>query len=159
MGKYSDYASRKVKKDENDDVSSENETSGVGPASISVGVQRIAVSELPNILNEEVKTEKRFSANIPYLDDCFEDLESGKKGFTKGQITLVTGDKGLGKSTLLLQLLDGLTASGCFTILATNEQTKNDMILMARRIQLKAGINIVVDDKTKASEIVQWVDF
>jgi predicted ATP-dependent serine protease len=118
--------------------------------------KRLSQSDLPNVLNESYIEKKRIAPGIPYLDDCFVSAESGKKGFEVGSVTIVTGEKGLGKSTLALQLLDGFTAAGCLTIMATNEQSKVDILGMLKRLSLKNGINIVLDSPTKAQEICMY---
>ncbi|SEW23117.1 DNA repair protein RadA/Sms [Ruminococcaceae bacterium KH2T8] len=48
----------------------------------------------------------RFSTGIPALDDLF------GGGITNGSVTLVGGEPGIGKSTLLLQMADSLKAEG-----------------------------------------------
>lgn len=123
-----------------------------------VVAQRVSTKKLPNILSERVKTEPRFATNIPLLDDCFTDWKSeSSKGFIRSKKIIVTGEKGLGKTTFVQQMLDGLTGSGCMTFFATNEQSRNDIVTMGKRINLQHGINFVCDDLTTAADICAWV--
>lgn len=55
-------------------------------------------------------------------------------GFVPGSVVLLAGDPGVGKSTLVLQLMDRLTAAGRSCLLATGEESLDQVGLRARRL-------------------------
>jgi DNA repair protein RadA/Sms len=59
-------------------------------------------------------------------------------GLTAGQVTLIGGDPGIGKSTLLLQALASLGA-GTKTLYVSGEESAEQVALRARRLALDAG--------------------
>ncbi|HVB47918.1 MAG TPA: DNA repair protein RadA, partial [Burkholderiales bacterium] len=59
-------------------------------------------------------------------------------GLVAGQVTLIGGDPGIGKSTLLLQALASLGAQRD-TLYVTGEESADQVALRARRLSLEAG--------------------
>jgi DNA repair protein RadA/Sms len=57
-------------------------------------------------------------------------------GFVPGSVTLLAGDPGVGKSTLVLQITDGLAAAGRATLLVTAEESLDQVALRARRLDV-----------------------
>ena len=57
-------------------------------------------------------------------------------GMVEGGVVLIGGDPGIGKSTLLLQALDGLQRSGQNTLYVTGEESGAQVALRARRLGL-----------------------
>ena len=57
-------------------------------------------------------------------------------GFVSGEICLLAGEPGIGKSTLVLQLLDALGQSGRTTLLVTGEESPAQVALRANRLQV-----------------------
>ena len=57
-------------------------------------------------------------------------------GMVEGGVVLIGGDPGIGKSTLLLQALDGLQRSGQHTLYVTGEESGAQVALRARRLGL-----------------------
>jgi DNA repair protein RadA/Sms len=57
-------------------------------------------------------------------------------GIVPGSVVLLAGEPGIGKSTLVLQLLDGLAAGGHPCLLATGEESLAQVALRAGRLQL-----------------------
>jgi DNA repair protein RadA/Sms len=57
-------------------------------------------------------------------------------GMVEGGVVLIGGDPGIGKSTLLLQALDGLQKSGQRTLYVTGEESGAQVALRARRLGL-----------------------
>jgi DNA repair protein RadA/Sms len=70
----------------------------------------------------------RFSSGNPEVDRVL------GGGFVDGEVLLLTGEPGIGKSTLVLQLLDGLVAGGKRPLLATGEESPAQVALRARRL-------------------------
>lgn len=58
-------------------------------------------------------------------------------GFVQGSLILVGGDPGIGKSTLILQVLDALARSGVRTLYCSGEESREQIRLRAGR--LRAG--------------------
>src|SRR5918993_659667 len=57
-------------------------------------------------------------------------------GIVEGGVILIGGDPGIGKSTLLLQALDGLQRSGLPTLYVTGEESGAQVALRSRRLGL-----------------------
>jgi DNA repair protein RadA/Sms len=55
-------------------------------------------------------------------------------GFVAGQVTLLAGEPGIGKSTLVLQLIDALCAAGRSALLVTGEESVPQVSLRAKRL-------------------------
>lgn len=58
-------------------------------------------------------------------------------GIVEGGVILIGGDPGIGKSTLLLQALDGLQRSGVPTLYVTGEESGAQVALRSRRLGLE----------------------
>ena len=59
-------------------------------------------------------------------------------GLVPASVTLLAGEPGIGKSTLLLQLLASLTAAGRPCLLASGEESRQQVALRARRLGIAA---------------------
>lgn len=57
-------------------------------------------------------------------------------GFAQGSLTLIGGDPGIGKSTLLLQTAANLAAAGLKTLYVTGEESTEQVKLRAERLQV-----------------------
>jgi DNA repair protein RadA/Sms len=57
-------------------------------------------------------------------------------GLVEGSVVLLAGEPGIGKSTLMLQLLDGVARSGRKTLLASGEESLAQVALRAGRLRL-----------------------
>ena len=55
-------------------------------------------------------------------------------GIVEGGVVLIGGDPGIGKSTLLLQALDGLQRAGVPTLYVTGEESGAQVALRSRRL-------------------------
>jgi DNA repair protein RadA/Sms len=60
-------------------------------------------------------------------------------GVVLGGVTLLGGDPGVGKSTLLLQALDGLAAKGCRSLYISGEESAGQTAARARRLGATFG--------------------
>ncbi|RYY53649.1 MAG: DNA repair protein RadA, partial [Comamonadaceae bacterium] len=58
-------------------------------------------------------------------------------GIVEGGVVLIGGDPGIGKSTLLLQALDGLQRAGIPTLYVTGEESGAQVALRSRRLGLE----------------------
>jgi len=97
---------------------------GVAPASAPQRLERV---------------EAREAARIPVGLDELDRVLGG--GLVAGQVVLIGGDPGIGKSTLLLQALAALAASaaGASTLYVSGEESVEQVALRARRLALEAG--------------------
>ncbi|HEX3327011.1 MAG TPA: DNA repair protein RadA [Actinomycetota bacterium] len=72
----------------------------------------------------------RFSTGLAELDRVL------GGGLVRGEALLLAGEPGVGKSTLMLQLLHGLQREGRSALLATGEESLDQVALRARRLDL-----------------------
>jgi DNA repair protein RadA/Sms len=63
-------------------------------------------------------------------------------GVVLGGVTLLGGDPGVGKSTLLLQALDGLASKGCRSLYVSGEESAGQTAARARRLGAVLGKNV-----------------
>ena len=59
-------------------------------------------------------------------------------GLVRGSVVLLAGEPGIGKSTLVLQIIDALIESGHKCLLATGEESLDQVALRATRLGLRA---------------------
>ena len=95
---------------------------GLAPASTPVPLARIEARELA-----------RMPSGIGELDRVL------GGGLVAGQVALVGGDPGIGKSTLLLQALAAAAQGVASTLYVTGEESTEQVALRARRLSLEAG--------------------
>lgn len=80
----------------------------------------------------EGKTVSRLSTSLPEVDR----LLGG--GIVVGSLTLLGGDPGIGKSTLMLQLSEGLASQGLTVLYVCGEESTEQTALRAERLGVKA---------------------
>ncbi len=95
---------------------------GLAPASIPVPLADVEARELA-----------RMPTGIEELDRVL------GGGLVAGQVALIGGDPGIGKSTLLLQALAAAAKSTASTLYVTGEESAEQVALRARRLALEAG--------------------
>jgi DNA repair protein RadA/Sms len=78
-------------------------------------------------------------------------------GLVPGSVTLVGGEPGIGKSTLLLQLLSGVARSGARCLLVTAEESMQQVRLRADRLNAVAPELFVVAE-TSLAHVLAHVD-
>ncbi len=97
-----------------------------------------------NSNNQFVKNNQR----IPTGSLEFDQFLGG--GFVKGQVVLLGGEPGIGKSTLALQLCDRLQKSGIKTLYASGEESYEQICLRSDRLHINSSIAVTpiqnVDD-------------
>jgi DNA repair protein RadA/Sms len=79
-------------------------------------------------LRQEASTEPRASTGIPGIDRVL------GGGLVPATVALLAGEPGIGKSTLLLQLVANLSAAGLPCLLASGEESRDQVALRARRL-------------------------
>jgi len=78
-------------------------------------------------------------------------------GFVPGSVTLVGGEPGIGKSTLLLQALGSMAATGSRGLLVSAEESKQQVRLRAERLGV-LDPRILLLSETSLPDIVRAVD-
>ena len=59
-------------------------------------------------------------------------------GVVPGSLVLIGGDPGIGKSTLILQALEGLARTGCRSLYLSGEESSQQIKLRAKRLSVRA---------------------
>jgi DNA repair protein RadA/Sms len=103
------------------------ETAGAGRHRFAAMAGAAEASTLGEIEASDVE---RTSTGIGELDRVL------GGGIVEGGVVLIGGDPGIGKSTLLLQALDGLQRSNVPTLYVTGEESRAQVALRARRLGL-----------------------
>ncbi|MGH8678332.1 MAG: DNA repair protein RadA [Burkholderiales bacterium] len=89
-------------------------------------------SRLTTLKEIHAREEPRRSTGIGELDRVL------GGGLVRGAVTLIGGDPGIGKSTLLLQALS-LVGAQCNAVYVTGEESAQQIALRAKRLQVDAG--------------------
>jgi len=89
-----------------------------------------------NILDIEVPDalRKRIPSGIKYFDDAI-----GGQGFTPSAVTLFTGTPGAGKTTMMLELSNALSAKGSTVLFNTAEESLYQLKMTVERLNLRTG--------------------
>ncbi len=92
-------------------------------------------------LNKIELTDKpRFSCGINELDRVL------GGGVVPGSLVLIGGDPGIGKSTLILQVLDRLSQKGIKVLYATGEESKEQIKMRADRLDISSDLLVVAEN-------------
>lgn len=75
-------------------------------------------------------------------------------GFAQGSLTLIGGDPGIGKSTLLLQSAANLAAAGVKTLYVTGEESIEQVKLRAERLQV-AQSDLLLYSETDLNKVLK----
>lgn len=106
---------------------------------------KVDVIPLPKIFEKE---EKRIFCGVPELDRVL------GGGLVHGSLVLLSGDPGIGKSTLLLQALNGLAQRGFKVLYASGEESCTQIKLRAERLG-SLHMNILVTNDTNILSILE----
>jgi DNA repair protein RadA/Sms len=118
---------------------------------INVGVK--GLKKDTNILNVTVPDalRRRVKSGIDWFDAAI-----GGQGFVPSTVMMLTGTPGAGKTTMLMQLADALTAAGNIVLLNTTEESVYQVAMVAERLRLQHGF--VVGQDELATDIVKHAD-
>lgn len=108
------------------------------------------VTDTTNILDITIpkEMEKAIPTGHAHIDRLF-----AGDGVIAGTVTLVTGDPGAGKSTLMQDLFDKLTWKGYQALYVTGEESLYQLRRVAKRLQLRHGF--IVDHNAEAQAIIE----
>lgn len=81
------------------------------------------------------ENEPRRSTGISELDRAL------GSGLVRGSVVLISGEPGIGKSTLLLQICGRMAHTGAYVLYVSGEESKNQISLRAQRLDVTAGEN------------------
>src|SRR5687767_8946029 len=78
-------------------------------------------------------------------------------GIVPGSLVLIGGDPGIGKSTLLLQVADSLSAGGAVVLYVSGEESERQIKLRGERLRIEAD-NLYLLPETNLENIFHEVD-
>ncbi|MCI8622322.1 MAG: DNA repair protein RadA [Provencibacterium sp.] len=78
-------------------------------------------------------------------------------GIVKGSVTLLSGDPGIGKSTLLLQMCAPLCETGLRVLYVSGEESARQLKLRAQRLGVQAG-SLLIASVTQAPTILATIE-
>ncbi|MBA2725274.1 MAG: DNA repair protein RadA, partial [Actinobacteria bacterium] len=84
-------------------------------------------------LDLELDDSRRFSCGVPEVDRVL------GGGIVPGAVMLLAGEPGIGKSTLVLQLIDGVRRAGRSSLLVSGEESLAKVGMRARRLGIATG--------------------
>tara|TARA_R100001163_G_C5047288_1_gene184470 strand:+ start:265 stop:1014 length:750 start_codon:yes stop_codon:yes gene_type:complete len=106
-----------------------------------------------NILDIEVPEalRKRVRSGLGYFDDAL-----GGKGFTPSAVTLFTGTPGAGKTTMMLELANSLSAHGSAVLFNTAEESLYQLKMTVERLRLRTGF--IAGQETMVPKLLENCD-
>ncbi len=120
-------------------------TGAAGAAAVAVKNQPVAVDQ---VIRDR---EDRFTTGIGEFDRVL------GGGLVPGSLVLIGGDPGIGKSTLMLQVLHGLATLGRRVLYVSGEESVQQLGLRSRRLGTLSG-NLLVVAETDLDSIVPMLD-
>jgi DNA repair protein RadA/Sms len=130
----------------------ETASEGPGKNRFATGVSALAPSSEVAVLAD---IEAQDVARTPTGQEELDRVLGG--GMVEGGVVLIGGDPGIGKSTLLLQAMDGLQRSGMHTLYVTGEESGAQVALRSRRLGLDQS-QVQVLAETQLEKILATVD-
>lgn len=103
------------------------------------------------ITQVEIGAEERFSCGFAEVDKVF------GGGIVKGSLTLVGGEPGIGKSTLMIQLAKKIAESGRKVMYVTGEESLSQAALRAKRVDAEHD-GVLLYQETGFSRILQQIE-
>lgn len=112
--------------------------------------ERKTTSTPLNLSSVKIVHFQRISTGIKEVDQVL-GVSENKSGFVPGSVVLMTGDPGIGKSTLALQILSNI---GGFYV--SGEESQEQVSLRASRLKISAK-NILILNETNIEAIIESV--
>jgi DNA repair protein RadA/Sms len=101
--------------------------------------------EVTSLAGQKLVVTARISSSMPEIDRVL------GGGLVRGAVVLVGGDPGIGKSTLLLQLMATWSARGKKTLYISGEESTEQVVLRAQRLGVAgASVNLVAETSVEA---------
>lgn len=114
-----------------------------GRSSLGGAYGGIAGGQLTSLTQVGRREEPRFASGLPELDRVL------GGGLVAGGVTLMGGEPGIGKSTLLLQVADKLTLAGHRVLYVAGEESLEQIRLRADRLGVTADIQLTRDTRAE----------
>lgn len=124
---------------------------------VEISIDRKFESQ-PAISSRPVRLKEISHVNIPRIISGIEEfnrLVGG--GIVPGSLTLVGGDPGIGKSTLMLQLANSYACKGLIVLYVCGEESVEQTSLRARRLGVESD-NLLLLSETQFSSIKAQID-
>lgn len=109
------------------------------------------VSKPIPITQVEIGAEERFSCGMPEVDKVF------GGGLVRGSLTLVGGEPGIGKSTLMIQIAYNIAKSGKKVLYITGEESLSQAALRAKRVKSEHD-DLLLYQETSFTKIVYQIE-
>lgn len=116
-----------------------------------IEVRSLAVSQPVRLAEVKSEETKRFSIGLPQCDR----LLGG--GIVNGSLSLLAGDPGIGKSTLMLHMAHHLAAGGLTVLYVCGEESVEQTALRARRLQIVSD-NLLFYSETNFEQIQTYIE-
>ena len=101
-------------------------------------IRSSGVSHPESIVAISIDPEMRLKTNISEFDRTL------GGGVVPGSLVLIGGDPGIGKSTLILQVLNSLSKNGCRTLYISGEESAQQIKLRAERLSVHSdGLHVM----------------
>lgn len=115
---------------------------------LDVGLKHLKKGTSILDINVPEQLKIRIPSGIDFIDDALGGW-SNATGFTPSTSMMLTGGPGFGKTTLLLQIADGLTKNGHVVIVNTGEESPYQVRMVTERLKIKHGFIIGNDKKVQ----------
>ncbi len=122
------------------------------PEEQKLRVQMAGTAQAPVLLQDvDVAQEKRFVTEISEFDRVM------GGGVVPGSVTLIGGDPGIGKSTIVMQAGYGLARQGLKVLYVSGEESIRQAKLRADRVAKNTGANLFIVNAIDVQDIVDHV--
>lgn len=118
---------------------------------LNVAIKNIKQGANINDIVVPVQLKKRCLTGIHWVDDAL-----GGEGFVPSTVSMLTGMPGTGKSTLLRQLADSITAQGHIALYNSGEESLYQVKMTVERMGLTNGF--VVGQEIMTHELLKYAD-
>ncbi len=126
-------------------VITEKKTTGLSSASVSVK----AIASAKDLSQIDITDEQRYVTNIGELDRVL------GGGIVKGSVILLSGDPGIGKSTILLQICERV-CNKLNVLYVSGEESPVQIKLRAKRLGV-SGENVTIIPETDTQAICEYI--
>ncbi len=129
------------------------EQTNIRPSASAVRVQLMEAASSPVLLLDEVETksEKRFLTDILEFDRVM------GGGVVPGSVTLIGGDPGIGKSTMVMQTGCALARTGLKVLYISGEESIKQAKMRADRVAKSSGKNFLVVNAVDLTAITSLI--
>ncbi len=113
---------------------------------------RIQAVSLSDIAEKDLVTDCRIATGFTEIDRVL------GGGVVEGSLTLLSGDPGIGKSTLLLELAAGIARSGARVLYVSSEESLNQLYIRIQRLEVNKRPNLYLLATDSYDDIIHAVD-